>query len=71
MFGSPSLSAFGEPSTVCSDGKFGDAEGEVQVPHPMVGEAYRDHARSFTRVLNADAFPATAGDDRRPEEVSS
>src|SRR6266849_8648806 len=26
----------------CSDGKFGDAEGEVQVPHPVVGEAHRD-----------------------------
>ncbi len=28
----------------------GDAEGEVQVPHPVVGEAQRDHFRSFRPV---------------------
>jgi Glycosyl hydrolase family 65, N-terminal domain len=38
-----------------SDGKFGDAEGEVQVPHPVVGEAHRDHARSFQPVRHFQA----------------
>ena len=41
--------------TVCSDGKFGDAEGEVQVPHPVVGEAHRDHACSFQPVRHFQA----------------
>ena len=33
-----------------TDVKFGDAEGEVPVPHPVAGEAYLDQARSFQPV---------------------
>jgi hypothetical protein len=38
-----------------ADGIFGDAEGEVQVPHPVAGEAHRDHARSFQPVRHFQA----------------
>src|SRR5487761_740620 len=38
-----------------SAGKFRDAEGEVPVPHPVAGEAHRDHARSFQPVRHFQA----------------
>ena len=35
--------------------KFGDAEGEVPVPHPVAGEAHLDQARSFQPVRHSQA----------------
>src|SRR5580658_7909244 len=47
--------------------KFGDAEGEVPVPHPVAGEAYLDQARSFQPVRH---FQVADVQRARPEALN-